>query len=609
VRSWLSSVQWDAQTGTATLSFQAEHWTCTGTDARALAMALDPDAVRSHVVLVSGSATVTVGTAPSMSGTLELDTERIRFQPDGHETPTLDAAWSAVDGHQVSGLRQALTAQVAGRSLRVEGDLAPTLAAWLTTLAERLDAGTPSGAPPLVLERWPAKRLHGPLALQGDLVVSGDHVQFIPSGFVERTLRLKDLVRSFKSLERIVVHGWTQKCLTFVAGSQRDTFTFDDVDARFDALVQALHQGQASSLSNRTRTRARIDEVLERWSNVFDRPNARIMEAQLAVQVRGQQDATVGVLLQTTDEVRFLPSGGPTGTAKAEAHPVPRILRNYSGPGCRSDELCFSVAGDTFRYVPSEGEMFVRRFWDRCRSPSRIFHLDTPSRRALNRVLGPSRFVQVQPEKGEVLPVTGLHQTGRTWTATLVVGTPLPALGTNIHVDVGQPEGVYRFESQVVDVDAVTWEVHFSRPSTIRVYNQRQSVRVSVDLAAQVRVGGSTAAQGPLVVEDSLLGLSAPPNAAPHRLHLSDLSLGGCAAEGSADLPLGASVEMEVQIDGTQPLRVTGRVLRADRVEGGELRRFGIRFENIRRTEEVRLQRHVLQAQRSQLAGMDAMVG
>ncbi|HCH66662.1 MAG TPA: hypothetical protein DFR83_27900 [Deltaproteobacteria bacterium] len=607
VRAWLQTVSWDRHTQTATIVFKDESWHCTGADARALAVALDPTLLEDRrPVLAAGTATVTIGTAPPATGTIALDTERLRFTPTAASNPSLDIAWASMDSHRLTGFRAALVAEVAGQKVQIEGPQAPGLSAWLTTLRARTEAGHSVETLQAPLERYPAQRLHGPLAIQGELVVSPDHVQFVPSGLVERTLGLRDIVLPFQKIERVVVHGWTQKKLTLVAGADRETFSFDDVEARFEQLVQAFHQAQANRLSSRDRTRAQIERVLELWTDVFDRPTTRITEAQLAVQVRTQHDATLGVLVKTTDEVRFLPSGGPNGTAKAESHPVPRILRTYSGPGCRADEICFSVAGDAFRYLPAEEATFVSRFWDQCRAPSRIFHLDAPSRRALSRVVGPSRFIHVRADGGPRLTVTGLHESGRTWSAALVVGTPLPAIGTFLHVDVGQPEGVYRFESEVVDVDPLTCEVHFARPATIRVYNQRQSVRVPVDLAATIRMAELETA--PVVVEDSLLGDSEPATG-PHSLHLSDLSLGGCAAEGAADLPLGSSVEMEVELNNAAPIRVTGRILRADRVEGGELRRFGIRFENIHRQEEVRLQRHVLNAQRTQLAGLDAMVG
>ena len=608
VRAWMSEVRWDAATELATLVFRDECWLCTGPDARALAFALDATLTTHRPTLVAGRARLVIGSAEPVEGVVQLDTDRLRFIPDGTETPSLDTPWSTIDADRLVGIRPTLHAEVAGRSVQISGAEASALSAWLTTLRAHVAAGHETSSLLPSLDRCPTKRLHGPLALQGQLVVSPNHVQFVPSGLLERTLGLRDVALPFSSLERIKVHGWAHKRLTLIAGAHQASFSFDDVGARFEQLLQAVHQGQANGLANRARTRARIDQVLERWSGVFDRSTERIAEAQLVVQVRGQHDATVGVLVKSTDVVQFLPCSGPEGAARAELHPVPRILRTYSGPGARAYEICFSVAGTAYRYLPAEGAAFVTRFWDQCRAPSRIFHLDAPSRRALSRILGPSQFIRTRIDGRPALSLRSIQENGRTWSTVFAPGAELPAIGTFLHTDVGQPEGVYRFESPVVDINPTTNEVHFARPDTVRVYNQRQTVRVPVDLAATVRMSGLKAVAAPIAVEDSLLG---PQNDAPRpqSLQLSDLSLGGCAAEGAADLPLGASVEMEVAVHNASPIRVTGRVLRADPVDGGELRRFGIRFENIQRKEEVRLQRHVLTAQRTQLAGLESMVG
>ena len=607
VRAWLAGVSWETVSHTATLDFGSEKWVVTGRDAEALARALDARSVASRPTLVSGEARVTIGDEAPLDGRIVLDADRLRFRVDGARFDRLHAAWSSIGNVRLTGIRPCLHATVGGRSVRIDGPHASQLAAWLTALAEQARVGADTTTTPR-LERWEAQRRHGALAIQGEMLVSNRHVQFVPSGLVERTLGLKDVVLPFDGLHRIVVHGWTQKKLTFVTDKARETFTFDDVDATFDALVHSFHDGHREWLSDADRTRTEIEAVLALWAPVLDSRPIHVMEAHLAVQLRERHDATVGVLVQTADEVRFLPSGGPAGTAKAEAHPVPRILRNYSGSGARGAEVCFSVSGEHFRYLPAEGAEFVRRFWDRCRAPSRIFHLDAPSRRALMRVLGPSRFVRMRGLDGQLIEVAALEEEGRTWSAVIDGDRPLPGIGQRISMDVGQPEGVYRFESEVVDLDAAHRTVHFARPGTVRVYNQRRSYRVAVDLSATVRVGPDRTNHGPIVVDDSLFGVDTPEAPTP-TLRLSDLSLGGCAASGATDIPLGASVELEVDIDGHQPLRVTGRVLRADKEDGSALRRFGIRFENVRRSEEVRLQRHVLRAQREELADLDAMVG
>jgi c-di-GMP-binding flagellar brake protein YcgR len=348
-----------------------------------------------------------------------------------------------------------------------------------------------------------------------------------------------------------------------------------------------------------------VAKVLDRWCDSVPFDAARVIEAQPVVQKVGKLDFSVGVLVQTADEVQYYPAGGPKGPTCAESHPVPRILRRYGGLGPDSPVIAFEEGSRAYSYLPSAGVAFTQRFWDRCRAPSRIVHLDMPARRTVERVLGPARFRRVRTADGRFLELEHVYQEGMAWIGTFKTGDLLPAVGQQVSVDVGQPDGVYRFETQVMDIAAGDHEskLFLTRPKTIRVYNQRRTYRVPVDITARAHVDAQSRQLAPLLAEDSLLGPDA------HRLgavagldlHLSDLSLGGCAAEGSVDLPVGSTLELELDLEGHGPLRLRGRVLRADSPSAGELRRFGIRFEDLRQSTERELQRHVLAAQRRDL--------
>jgi c-di-GMP-binding flagellar brake protein YcgR len=602
LRSGLVSADWDAEFGLTTLRFRSETWELRGTDMEALAICLTGEPAPADASeLGRAQATVTIADDAPVPGLVTLDGERLRFRPTGSQADLLDVAWSSIAGGQLAGIRPGFVARVAGQTIRIDGEAAGLVAAWVTAMAQAVREGTVAPPKP-ELDRWPAQRMRGALGIQGELRIGATQIHFVPNGLVERTLGLKDLSVPFDDIRRFSVTGWSTRKLVILTDHAREVFAVEDAEARFETLLDRIHAIQRQRHASPERSGAEVAAMLQQWSGADAAPT-HLMEAHPGLQLRGLHDATPGVIVQTADEVRFLPNGGPTGPAPAASHPVPRILRTYSGTEHRVDDLCFSVEGEAARYLPAEGKAFVLRFWERCRSPSRIFHLDAPSKRAVARVLGPCRYIHMRGLDGQKVDVRGLEDEGRIWAAALDRPELLPAVGQMVSVDVGQPEGVYRFEMEVLDHDVDHGRVLFARPGTVRVYNQRRSYRVSVDLPARARMDGDL---GPLVEADSLFGTEATGEPGLD-LKLSDLSLGGCSAKGAANLPLGASIELEVDLNESAPLRVTGRVLRADPIDGSPLRRFGIRFERVRRTEEVRLQRHVLRAQRRELAGQEAM--
>ena len=582
-------------------------WTISGGDVLDLAELLDTTASPPAPVLVEGTATVTVGGAPPSFGTLRLTSARLEFRAEGDTQNALDIEWSAVtDGH-IKGLRAQYHCAVAGVPVKIEGDLdlVGALASHLTALPHSSLADSGASQDEHGLVRWPACRRHGALAIQGELVVGRQHLEFVPKGIMERTLGIKGVVVPYKHVLRAVVHGWGRRKLSIVTRDARETFTLDHIEERFEQLLELYHEGHQSFMAQSSRQRRAVAKILDRWSDSVPVDSGRIIEAQPVVQRVDRLDFSVGVLVQTADVVQYYPAGGPKGPACAESHPVPRILRRYGGLAPDSPVIAFEESSRSFSYLPSAGAAFTQRFWDRCRAPSRIVHLDMPARRTVERVLGPARFRRVRTADGRSLELDQMYQEGMAWIGTLTAGDLKPAVGQQVSVDVGQPDGVYRFETDVMDIDDGDNKIRIflTRPKTIRVYNQRRTYRVPVDITARAHVHTQSRQTAPLLAEDSLLGPDA------HRLgalagldlQLSDLSLGGCAAAGSVDLPVGSTLELELDLKGRTPLRVRGRVLRADAPSTGALRRFGIRFEDLRQSTERELQRHVLAAQRHEL--------
>lgn len=596
----LSDVIVDENGPLLTLASSDAQWELSGPECVALASTIRLLRTAPEVEqppLVDTLIEVAVADGPWQSATATLTAERFTVTSGEASPPIVDVAWTEVHDPTLRGVRPTLSCRIGGESVRIYGAGARDLAAWLTTLAHRVgDGGTEAS-----LERWSASRLQGPLAVVGELLISRHHLEFVPSGFVESAMGLRGVTISSRSLSRIVLHGWRQTALTLVHADGRVSFSVDDPEARFECLVQLVVAGMQEYCADAARCRQATEAVIDRWKSVFEDAHQPVLLAHPTVQLRDGHDAALGVIVLTPDHVRFLPVDGPTGATPAEQHAVAAVLRRYSSDSAAESELLFEVDGRSFRYLPAGGPAVIRRFWDRCRAPSRILRISGAPGRSLQRVLGPARFVRATLSGRVTVPVAELRDDGATWMLQLAT-RPEWGTGIDVAVEVGQPEGIYRFESRLVDEDLDRMRIHLQPPTRVRLYNQRRAYRVPVDLPARARLRTDSPNQTPLPIHDSLAGPVGPavePVGLP--LKLSDLSVGGCAASGDARLPVGAAIDLELNLDEGYPVRVVGRVLRAEEAAEGALRRFGIRFEDVRAGAETRLQKHVLAAQRREL--------
>ncbi len=593
--------------GPLLLRFADEVWSVQGEHRDEIAARLDDSAAAT--LLLEGPVRITLGDHAPVAGQLVLTSRRLCFRAEGASADILHVDWAEVKTPRLMGLWQVLSAEVAGTSLRVEGAIAADVAAWLTALQVSARLSTTHRWSPGDLVRWPARRRYGAVSVRGSLWMGPHHLQFVPGGILESTFGIRPTEIPFVDIERVVCRGRGDGRWVIATATDRIPFELDQAEQRFSLLLDRFHQLHQRFTDDRARSRRAVEVVLNRWRSVL--PAAQfdgVVEAQHSLQIVGRNDVSVGVLTQCADRVSFFPASGPTGATRAESFAASEMVRRFSGGDAAESQVQFEVRQQSFAYLPAGGAAFVSRFWDRCRAPSRIFRLDDPSSRALRRMLGPSPHIRMRTAESCMGTVAHLRVEGRTWLATLGESATLPEPGQRVTVDIAHPEGVYRFDAEAVDVNPEAAVVSLARPEVVRVYNQRRAFRVAVDVAAQARVAGGLAGGHAVVSDDSVRApvalaqpVAQPPGAVA--LKVFDLSLGGCAAVGAGHLPLGADVELELALDASTPLRVSGRVLRVDADDAGVLRRFGFQFADLQGAAEDKLQRHVLSAQRRELHG------
>jgi c-di-GMP-binding flagellar brake protein YcgR len=536
------------------------------------------------------------GGAP-VPGRLELLAGRLRFSPGD---PLDGAQIIDVEIAALEAIRQEdgqLSAEVGGRQLRVQGPA-------LDTLMDALRAGEGPRARLPPRRSWPATLRLGPIPVAGRLVVSASELRFRPVGLVEAVVGAGPTDISLTDVHRLTLHGWPWPALHVASARGRLSFLMDDAAERFQALTDLLHHALAGLDEGPGGAESWLQSVVQRWAEVLPLEGEPVALARPGLALGDSPDLRVGALILTDRRLLFLPAGGPAGAAPAEQHLIADLTRLHSADERWPQAVRLRCGGRDHRYVVAGGPELLQRFWDRCRAPSRILPVDAGSR-SVRHLFGPARVLRIRPDQPPPAPAaaSGLYPHAVGWCLVVGAGAGVEA-GDRVHVELARTEGVARFEATVRARGDAPEHLHTGEeavealilepPAVVRLYNQRQAFRVETELPAAARLLGDPGG-------DPLEALLSDDDG-PIDLTLTDLSTGGCAVRATAPLPEGARIGLRLDLP-HQRVVTTARVLRAGPVEAGGLRRYGLRFEDLRQVDEDRIHSHVLACQRAALAG------
>jgi c-di-GMP-binding flagellar brake protein YcgR len=198
----------------------------------------------------------------------------------------------------------------------------------------------------------------------------------------------------------------------------------------------------------------------------------------------------------------------------------------------------------------------------------------------------------------------GLTVTHESGVAVVLPGEPGSSVptGTVVTVEIGQIEGIYQFDSKVIRSIPTPLEgvipnplgthLLISRfPNELRLYNQRDSYRVGLELDIQASLLAEMADGGSWMATGQNFSC-----------HVLDLSIGGCGLETAHELNEGDRVSLNL------PLLDEWVDIRATTVRiGGEdpanrTYRFGLEFRELTMAQEDILHKAVMTMQRTALA-------
>ncbi|MGB0638809.1 MAG: flagellar brake protein [Myxococcota bacterium] len=223
----------------------------------------------------------------------------------------------------------------------------------------------------------------------------------------------------------------------------------------------------------------------------------------------------------------------------------------------------------------------------------------------MSRILGNCRFVRIICLGDTLVDMTpGMTVNHESGVAVVLPGEPGSSVpsGTIVTVEIGQIEGIYQYDSKVtrsiptplegVIPNPLGTHLLITRfPGELRLYNQRDSYRVGLEIDVEATVLAEMADGGSWMAT----GEKFP-------CHVLDLSIGGCGLETKYELNEGDRVSLNV------PLLDEWVDIRATTVRiGGEdpstqTYRFGLEFRELTMAQEDILHKAVMTMQRTALA-------
>lgn len=475
-----------------------------------------------------------------------------------------------------------------GRTLRLRG--APVAA-----IADRIrqvlagDHGEPVEDP--VLHRGRAGWWRGPVVHWGELTLSERGLRFDPTGLLVTLIGIRPFVVDWCDVRQLSQPNPNERVLDLT--TTRGRIQIELAEGMATQVLRLRHHAQVRRALDLTAMNTWARRILDDWKGrIADLADAPLLVAPALHE--SNAGTRSGLVALTGPSVVFLPEDASDDAGFA-SWPVERVHRAYAAdtdfPSC----LRFEARGAAVRILQALGEPFLQAFWSRCRAPARVVEWGELSARTRSRLTGSSDFVRVSVGTTRVERSPGItFEHPRGW-AMVVQGSAAdaPRRPSRATIEVGQTEGVYQFDARLLDVGPLPprfreavggagYLLIFDRRGQVRVFNQRQGLRVL------------TALSGTLQVATDLL----PGGSRSSPCTIRDVSIGGCRIEGQLSLSPGDRARVTFTLQGRRisaDAVVVRSWLRGDGVC------LALRFSKLRSADEDRIHRFVMEQQRRAL--------
>jgi hypothetical protein len=526
-------------------------------------------------------------------GALEFEEGRLRFSPEDADAPAgavLDVPLGSVLDVRHNGREGLLVIELPedARARFVGHDLEPVYGLLSSVLSERQAAARPGAG--RSAEEHSVKLRSGPIIHRGGLHLDDEGMTYTPRSVLDTLVGIRTRRIQWEDVHRITARSGPIGLVEILHRDGRMVLEPAAPEVLFPALLSRLHALQTRQETDADVRAAVIAACIAARPGI-DPPGTDDI-ATLALHGTADHAFERGVFLVDDRELRFLPHRAASPALTLELATL--VRRSGSVRGLPT--LRLAAGGDRHTFVPAAGPSTAGEVWARVRAPSRVVPWPELGPRTRARLAEEARFVRLHVDDGATLDVTpvAVFSGSADWTLVcpgLVLEGTAP--GARVSVEIGQDEGVYAFDATLAasrqrpegPTGPAETTLELREPSAVRVYNQRQGYRVGVHLSASARAAPGTE------------GL---PPGERIALKVHDLSIGGCRALSEAPLPVGAALDLRLELPG-RTVRAQATVLRREPSDDPTLLPYGLRFDRVAVADEDRIHRFVLDRQRGDL--------
>jgi c-di-GMP-binding flagellar brake protein YcgR len=558
-------------------------------------------------VLVQGQGDLYMNELMAVRGEITMTDRRFRFMPGvGLErllwsAAQLDVRLDELLKWEIQGIRRLLFIVMAENEVRIGGALAHDLFEQINALRTG-NAHRGTSADDAVLETWKASLRHGLIAHPGKLTISPSVLSFQPTGLLDAIVGVKNFSIPTVEITTICVRGWSDKRLHIKVGHQTHALSVTEPEKKADELVDLIRSRYARLNRDAGRGRPRYLDCLDWWAKQIQYDDSeQIVVSGLAVEILSRTEMRFGWLLLSRSRMMFLPIGGPATREDPLLFSLDGLYRLDGGPRTPMDQVYLSFNEKPHRFLLAPSEGLVDEFWDQCRAPSRVLPWNAMSPKALSRITGEARFLRISVHGDNVVDmapaVTVPHTEGVAMMLPGEPGTSIP-LETWVTVEIGQAEGIYQFDSQVVRSAPLPIETNLPNPdqlhllitafpTELRIYNKRDSYRIPTHMHLRAHSLTETADGGSWMATGDAF-----------ECDLLDLSIGGCLLRSLNHFESGQRVTLNL------PLMDQWVEIRATCVRSGEPdpdhpgRWYGMEFRELSMAQEDVLHKSIMSLQR-----------
>lgn len=561
-----------------------------------------PPALPAGEPLVEGIVDIRQSGAPWQTARLRLTPTALevtaleRVRGGRGPAPLVLRTWEVPDA-DLDPVRGRLHLHGPGLRVTLRGAPAPAVADRLAQLAAGVSV---EPLPDPILRTVRAGLRRGPVAHWGSLRLSASGLRFQPTGLIDTLVGVRPFSHAWAEIRRLAPVPDEDRQVELVTASGRTRLELADAD--LPDMLRLMHHAQVAAALAPEAANTACRAVLQSWAGRAEGADAPPVLASPALRLSADGGARAGALVLTEGVAAFLPED-PGDLDGLGAWPIGSMSRVHAIDLSFPSTIRFDADGEDVRLVPALGAGLRRAFWARCRAPSRVVPWEDLRPRSRSRVTGEATFARVQVDDRtlEARPGRALEHP-RGWGVVLDGGpADAPPAGARITVEIGQPEGVYQFDAQVEA--ALPVPAHLRAPggpprcvlvvrdrSAIRVFNQREGIRVAAVLTVSVQ----RRADRPAPIQP----------VGPSPAITVDLSIGGCQLLTHLDLMVGDRVRATLELPGKE-VQAQAEVVRAQPADpdSGWATVAALRFLRVAQVDEDRIHRFVLDAQRATLRG------